>query len=180
MLRWLWRKLDIVWGILFGPICPGSITVALATTKHLVEAVTLVATSAANGSVGINAMLTAIKHVPLLPLGFFLAPELNLAAALLLVSGMAIYAMHARRLSHHVVCALLLPQQSLLVITMLGAIVAVIRGQYADGYVPVPSGGSAWFILADQVLRIALAPAYTLALLARANSERPPLLMTPA
>ncbi|HUK49762.1 MAG TPA: hypothetical protein VLV18_01905 [Terriglobales bacterium] len=59
---------------------------------------------------------------------------------------------------------LMMPQQSLLVLTAIGGILAAINGHYADG-VPRPS----MFILADQFPPVLIAAAHTLAIVAFAK-----------
>jgi len=60
---------------------------------------------------------------------------------------------------------LLLPQQTLLIITAIGAVLAAISGHYADG-VPRPT----LFILADQFPPILIAAAHTVAIVVHGKS----------
>jgi hypothetical protein len=151
-----------VWEFAFGPLCAGSMTVAIAICKHLIQAVVLFfGAPEAAGSINFHAML---EIIPLGPIN----PHYVLASLLVLVAGAASFAMHNRKLDHKTVCALLLPQQTLLILVWIGAISAVLVGHYADGY--VPHGGS-WFIAGDQAMRLLLPPFYTIALIARATAR---------
>jgi hypothetical protein len=137
---------------------PGALVISMATTGHVYEGVVLLLTNSGNGSVGMNALLSNIPGE---------SPYL-LSAALLLISALSIYAMHNRTLPVKFAAALLIPQQLLLLITFLGALIAAITGHYADGYSPnVPDPWA--FISTDQVWRILIAPFYTAAIFARST-----------
>jgi hypothetical protein len=156
-----------VWEFTFGPICAGSITIAATTVIHLFKAAVLAWTQQADGGIGLTSLLREIDGFPSFGL---LSQEHNVCLLLVASSALALYAMHSRSMHHMAVCALLIPQQTLLIITCIGAISAVVQGHYADGYEP---NGGGWFIFADQIWRIIMAPAYTVALLARAHVVEP-------
>jgi hypothetical protein len=78
---------------------------------------------------------------------------MNLALFMSAASVMAMAAL-LRQVSGKVYFSLMAPQQLLLVVPAVSAIVAIINGRYADGYVP---SGSHWFVLADQLVRIIFA-----------------------
>ncbi len=141
-----------VWRFVFGAACPGAITIGVAGTKHLVDAGILLSTPKANDGVGMAAMLTIIPN------------RYGLALFLVVCAGLAVFAQRRRDLFHLSVAFLLLPQQIMLFATFTGALCAVFSGMYADDVVR-PS----MFILADQLPRILLAPAYTWAIFARAG-----------
>jgi hypothetical protein len=161
-LTMMWPKFLMFWRILFGPLCAGSITISLVTLKDIVDAVILLMMPHVTGNVPFTAMLSVV------PVISGVLPGHVLAVLMMAIAGLALWAMHDRSLDHRLVATFLLPQQTMLVITCAGAITAVIRGAYLDGY--VPSGGG-WFIMGDQTVRILLAPAYTVALVARAHAH---------
>jgi hypothetical protein len=62
---------------------------------------------------------------------------------------------------------LIAPQQLVLLVQLFGIIVALRRGAYPDGYIPVPGDWQAsfWFILADQAAWILLCLSHALDML---------------
>ena len=85
------------------------------------------------------------------------------SAVFILAAALSIAALRSQSRVRSVL--LLLPQQTLLVITAIGAILAAISGHYADG-VPRPT----LFILADQFPPILIAGAHTLAIISHAKN----------
>jgi hypothetical protein len=144
-----------------GRTCAGTITISSVCCAHLYKAIALfVAGHAAAGSVGIATVERL--GLPLVP---FISRETLVGCLFLAGAGMALYAIHSRWLSHRAVVAMLLPQQTLLIITALGALTAVWSGHYPNGYAP---DGGGWCVSTDQIWRILIAPIYTWALFARA------------
>ncbi len=139
---------------------PGSITIAIATAKHFIEALILLYTSSADGSVGIAAMLSVMPHLT------FISREYLLADVMLISAAVSLYSAHSKTLHYKVGAVLLVPQQALLAVACIGAAKAVIFGCYANDYVP-PVDHPSLFILGDQCIRLLLAPGYTIAIFAR-------------
>ena len=157
------RALVRVWEWFFGPLCPGSMTIALAICKHVVQAIVCLGPPGGLGSIPLHAMLSVIPSF--LPLDRRYVLSLGLIAAV----AMASVAMRARSLKHTTVCLLLLPQQLWLSIAWTAALAAAIAGHYADGYIP---DGGGWFITGDQITLLLLLPFYTVAVILRASSRR--------
>ena len=112
--------------------------VMYAALLHVIEAVILITSGEADGSVGMAALLRAIPHRP------------ALSALLLAASAGAFTVLGARHrsLPPWLAVVLLVPQQVFLCITAIGAWMAVWHGHYADGV-----ERSSLFITADQLPR---------------------------
>ena len=110
-----------------------------AAVLHITEAL-IVADTSADNSIPIASLLAALRgHRLSLDIIMVIAALLALAAASIRPGPLAIFA--------------LIPQQTLLLITAIGAFAYACMGHYADGY--EPSGGGA-FIFADQLPRVLL------------------------
>jgi len=116
----------------------------------------LLACSAPLGTTPIHTVASVIEQLS--GPNRFLVSAAFIAAALMSVEGL-------RSQDRVRSVALLLPQQTLLVITAIGAILAAISGHYADG-VPRPT----LFILADQFPPILIAAAHTVAIVTHAKN----------
>ena len=114
-----------------------------AAALHIAEGLIILSSKAADSSIGIASMFEATVEQRTL-----------LGVSLLLSSWLAILAL--RRAGVFAIFALL-PQQTLLLITAIGALCFAGMGHYADGYEP---GGGGLFILADQLPRILFALAH--------------------
>ena len=112
-----------------------------AATLHFVEALIVAESTAADNSIPIVSLMEA-----------FGGYRITLAAAMLLSAVLAL-TVAVQRPGLLAIFALI-PQQTLLVITAIGAVGFAVMGHYADGY--EPSGGGL-FIGADQLPRILLA-----------------------
>src|SRR5262249_60610707 len=112
-----------------------------AATLHFVEAFILAESKAADTSIPIASLLDA-----------FGGQRITLVATML-VSALLALSVAVQRPGFLAIFALI-PQQTLLVITAIGAVAFAAMGRYADGY--EPSGGGL-FIGADQLPRILLA-----------------------
>ena len=112
-----------------------------AATLHLVEAFIIAGSGAADNSIPIASLLNA-----------FQGQRITLAATMLLAALLALRV--ARQRPGLVAIFVLIPQQSLLVITAIGAFAYACMGHYADGYVPA---GGGLFIFADQLPRVLFA-----------------------
>ena len=118
-----------------------------AAVLHITEALIVSDTTAADNSIPIASLLAALRgHRLFLDIIMVIAALLALAAASIRPGPLAIFA--------------LIPQQTLLVITAIGAFAYACMGHYADGY--EPSGGGA-FIFADQLPSVLFAIAHGVA-----------------
>jgi hypothetical protein len=112
-----------------------------AAALHIAEGSIILSSRAADSSIGIASMVEATdEQRTALAVGLLLS---SLLAILAVRQGPGAFAMIA-----------LLPQQTLLMITAIGAVCFASLGHYADGYEP---GGGGLFILADQLPRILFA-----------------------
>ena len=111
--------------------------VMYAALLHVIEAAILLATTSADGSIGMDALLWVIPHRFIL-VGMLLAAS-GAASSVILVG---------RRLPVGLVILLLAPQQWFLLVTGLSAWLAVWHGSYADGVLRPHA-----FITADQLPR---------------------------
>ena len=112
-------------------------TVMYAALLHLVEAVILLNSHAADGSIGVHAMLQVIPDAR------------GLAISLLASSACAFMVLfRSRSLPVWLTVVLLAPQQAWLLTTAIAAWLAVWHGSYADGVLR-----SSLFITADQLPR---------------------------
>lgn len=118
-----------------------------ASILHIVEAFILAESKAADTSIPIASLLDA-----------FGGHRITLVATML-VSALLALTVAGQRPGVLAIFALI-PQQTLLVITAIGALGFAVMGHYADGY--EPSGGGL-FIGADQLPRILLALSYGVA-----------------
>jgi len=118
-----------------------------AATLHFVEAFILAESKAADNSIPIASLLDA-----------FGGHRITLVATML-VSALLALSVAVQRPGFLAIFALI-PQQTLLVITAIGAVAFAAMGHYADGY--EPSGGGL-FIGADQLPRILLALSHAVA-----------------
>ena len=118
-----------------------------AAALHLVEAFILAQSKAADNSIPIASLLDA-----------FGGRRITLTATMLLSALLAL-SVAVQRPGFLAIFALI-PQQTLLVITAIGAVAFAAMGHYADGY--QPSGGGL-FIGADQLPRILLAISHSVA-----------------
>jgi hypothetical protein len=102
---------------------------------------------------------SVLKATPLYLLGS-LVPNPTAAAIVLIVTAVLAvipYMMRETRRSWFML--LILPQQCLLLMHFVSAVIAIMAGHYHDGY--VPSGGSA-FIFADQIWLLMVVIVHTL------------------
>jgi hypothetical protein len=118
-----------------------------ASILDLVQAFILTESKAADSSIAIASLLLA-----------FNGQRITLIATLLLSALLALTVAGTRPGAWAIFA--LIPQQTLLAISAIGALVYAGLGQYADGYVP---GGGGLFIGADQLPRILLAVTYGVA-----------------
>lgn len=126
------------------------IAIVLTCFLHTFEGGAFVFTASANGSIGMSSLL----HV-------FYSPRLA-AAVLTGAVAAAVMAEWCPGLSRIIRGWLLLPQFSLLLITMFGALYFVMIGHYADGV------ERSWvFIFCDQMQRIGMPVWYGVAMIAR-------------
>jgi hypothetical protein len=123
------------------------IIVWAATILHVVIAVLLLSSTAASGSTGPAEVTRWLGRNPA-------------AVAMLLSSGLALFAMTRKHSDGWAIVGFLLPQQALLYVAALGGVEAVLDGQYADG-VQRPYE----FILTDQLWMVAFAVIHTFAML---------------
>lgn len=136
----------------------GSDTViVLIVLMDLWQATVFATTASANGSIGMSALLLVFHWQ-------WLASLALLGSALGGIVGLT-----CRGISPERRLAFLVPQQTLLLITALAAIYAILRGSYADGILR-----SFQFISCDQFPRIGASIAYTAAIIARVRPVRPP------
>jgi hypothetical protein len=110
--------------------------VLYAALPHLIQALILLGSRTADGSIGLHSLLAVIPD------------RRGLAAALIASSSAAFVALSRRNLAPWLTVILLTPQQALLFTTGIGAWLAVWHGSYADGVVR-----SSVFITADQLPR---------------------------
>jgi len=115
-----------------------------AAALHIAKGLIILSSSAADHSIGIASMIAATDDRRTL-----------LGVGLLLSSLLAIFAVRTRPGLFAMFA--LLPQQTLLMITAIGALTFAGIGRYADGYEPA---GGGLFILADQLPRILFAIAH--------------------
>jgi hypothetical protein len=139
---------------------PGSVTIFVATCKHLMEAAVLAFTPSGDGSVGIAGMLLIIPNCA------FISREHLLSVIMLGSVWLSLCSVHSKTIHHKVGAIMLVPQQTLLLAACGSALWATAYGRYVDGYSP-PVDYPSLFVLCDQCVRILLAPAYTIALIAR-------------
>ena len=126
------------------------ILIITACILHILEATIFLTTTVADGSTGMASLL-AVFRFPILA-----------AITMYAASGMAITGQYLSKLSCVARLILLLPQQTLLIITAIGAVIAISHGMYLDG-VQRP-----WsFILCDQFPRLTSPILYSAAILAR-------------
>jgi hypothetical protein len=124
--------------------------IVVAIALHAFEAVVFLTTSAADGSIGMAALLAVFRG------------HLTAAEAMLFACATAAFGQWFRGISPFARLCLLIPQQILLLITALGSVEAILAGSYADGILRSPL-----FIACDQLPRISLAGLYSVAILAR-------------
>ena len=126
--------------------------IMLAIMMDIIQPTILMSTSGANGSIGISALIST-----------FGSPG-HAAVAMYLFAALAAIGLWTPHLSFDARLTLMMGQFSLLVITALAAIHAIVFGAYADGIV------RPWqFIFCDQYPRLGAAPVYLLAVYARAK-----------
>jgi hypothetical protein len=114
-----------------------SYTIVLyAALLHLIQALILLGSRTADGSIGLHSLLAVIPD------------RRGLAAALIASSSAAFVVLSRRYLAPWLTVILLTPQQAVLFTTGIGAWLAVWHGSYADGVVR-----SSVFITADQLPR---------------------------
>jgi len=118
-----------------------------AATLHLVEAFIIAQSKAADNSIPIASLLNA-----------FAGQRIALAATMLLAALLALSG--ALQRPGCLAIFTLIPQQTLLVITAIGAFAYACMGHYADGYEPA---GGGLFIFADQLPRVLFAIAHVVA-----------------
>ena len=128
-----------------------------AALLHLIEALILLGSRTADGSIGLHSLLGVIPD-----------PR-ALAAALIASSSAAFVVVTKRYLAPWLTIILLTPQQALLFTTGIAAWLAVWHGSYADGVVR-----SSLFITADQLPRgmfslVHLTAMYTLGIMSAAS-----------
>jgi|SRR5689334_9943867 hypothetical protein len=126
-----------------------------AALLHFIEALILLGTRSADGSIGLHSLLNVIPD-----------PR-SLAAALIASSSASFVVLTRKYLTPWLTVILLIPQQAFLFTTGIAAWLAVWHGSYADGVVRL-----SLFITADQLPRgmislIHLTAMYTLALMSR-------------
>jgi hypothetical protein len=107
-----------------------------AALLHLIQALILLGSRTADGSIGLHSLLAVIPD------------RRGLAAALIASSSAAFVVLSRRYLAPWLTVILLTPQQALLFTTGIAAWLAVWYGSYADGVVR-----SSVFITADQLPR---------------------------
>jgi hypothetical protein len=130
--------------------------IVVAIALHVFEAVVFLTTSAADGSIGMAALLAVFR-------GHFTAAE-----AMLFACATAAFGQWFRSsIAPFARLCLLIPQQILLLITAIGSVEAILAGSYADGILRSPL-----FIACDQLPRISLAGLYSVAILARIRAPR--------
>jgi hypothetical protein len=117
-----------------------------AAILHIAEALIVADTTAADNSIPIASLSAA-----------FFGHRVCLEIAM--VGGALLAVVAAIRPGPLAIFALI-PQQTLLMITAIGAIAFAAMGHYADGYEPV---GGGWFIFADQLPRVLFAIAHGVA-----------------
>jgi hypothetical protein len=100
---------------------------------------------------------SAMHTTPLYILGL-LVNDITAALILIVTALLAVIPYLMWKPSHLVFMTLLLPQQCLLLMHFVSAVVTIVSGQYPDGYMPV--GGSS-FILTDQIWLLAIVGAHT-------------------
>jgi hypothetical protein len=128
--------------------------IACVILDHLIEAGLFLTTTTSNGSIGMHALLRAFRGAG--PHQFIISAAMLASCLLAIVGQWGRLVQGWRRL------LLLLPQETLLLITALGAALALMLGHYADGVIrPRP------FILADQLPRLLGPIVYGAAMLAR-------------
>jgi len=114
------------------------VVIMYAAMLHAIEATMFLTTTAANGSVGMSALLMLTNQ-----------NAVYIAYVMLLSAAAAAYTLSPDRIMHPLLVVLCLaPQQALLLTTGIGAWMAVWHGAYADGVVRSP-----FFITADQLPR---------------------------
>ena len=136
-------------------ILGSDIMIVVAIALHVFEAVVFLTTSAADGSIGMAALLAVFR-------GHFTAAE-----AMHFACATAALGQWFRSIAPFARLCLLIPQQILLLITAFGSVEAILAGSYADGILRSPL-----FIACDQLPRISLAGLYSVAILARIRAPR--------
>jgi hypothetical protein len=102
---------------------------------------------------------SVLKTTPLFILGSMVHNPINVAFILVITAVLAVVPYAMREPRRRWFMLLILPQQCLLLMHFVSAAVAILNGQYHDGY--VPNGGSA-FIFADQVWLLMVVIVHTL------------------
>ena len=102
---------------------------------------------------------SVLKTTPLFILGSIIHNPINVAFILVITAVLAVVPYAMREPRRRWFMLLILPQQCLLLMHFVSAAVAILNGQYHDGY--VPNGGSA-FIFADQVWLLMVVIVHTL------------------
>lgn len=129
------------------------LAILLTILLHIGEGLTFVATNQASGSIGMAALLSIFGTRALA------------AATLFVTAGLAVVGQWHAGIRPAVRFLLLLPQLSLLIITALGAVAAILASHYADG-VPRP-----WIFIAwDQAHRLGMPLIYGAAIYARVRT----------
>ncbi len=123
----------------------GACMVLYCTAIHVIWACLILENHAATGATPVSALASLFKS------------DGVLAAVLLLVAALSIVGLISRM---PWAVALLMPQQSLLLISAFGAAAAIISAQYADGVIRPQE-----FIAADQAGVILAAPAHAIAII---------------
>jgi hypothetical protein len=125
--------------------------------RHFVVPLAVATAHAISGVAILTGAHGAMQTTPLYILGLLVND--TIAALILIVTAtLAVIPYLMRKPSHLVFMTLLLPQQCLLLMHFMSAVVTIVSGQYPDGYIPV--GGSA-FILTDQIWLLAIVGAHT-------------------
>jgi hypothetical protein len=134
--------------------------VLYAALLHLIQALILLGSRTADGSIALHSLLAVIPD------------RRGLAASLIASSSAAFVVLSRRYLAPWLTVILLTPQQALLFTTGIAAWLAVWHGSYADGVVR-----SSLFITADQLPRgmfslVHLTAMYTLGMVSRCVARR--------
>lgn len=108
--------------------------------------------------------LAGLRGIPPIPLGIML----------IIVGGLAIYGKFSG-MPKYPYCIWVVPQQIILFLQLWGVALAMVAGQYPDGYVPVPESywRSLWFIISDQAPLIMFALSHTIELLLASRLRSP-------
>ena len=127
--------------------------------RHFFVTPGVVAAHALSGAAIFAGAERVLKTTPLYILGLIVHNPINVAFILVITAVLAIlpYLMWEPRRSWFML--LILPQQCLLLMHFVSAGIAIMNGQYHDGY--VPNGGSA-FIFADQIWLLMVVIVHTL------------------